>query len=202
MAHMNKFRIEKPECTDALAGSWLLTFPDGFGDAIDSLICRSFDEAVAEYIKAELRWCPMCGKGAVVHPYWGWICEACGANDVAAGQTKPPPHPVPRAERGGTICEDYELGACTLNTCPAGCYLAIKDAPCCEGGIHAGHARNCRTRPAPVTPIYIGSQTLIERDGKYFVEHRNADGELTHTDDIGDLLGLNFHLLGIEGPRR
>lgn len=54
----------------------------------------------------------------------------------------------------------------------------------------------------PITPIFIGSQTLIERDGKYYIEHRNATNELTHTQEIGDLLAMNFLMLGIERPTR
>lgn len=48
---------------------------------------------------------------------------------VATFWPKPPgpPHPVPRADRQGTICEDYELYGCAVNTCPAGCYLAPAD---------------------------------------------------------------------------
>jgi len=53
-----------------------------------------------------------------------------------------------------------------------------------------------------VEPIYLGSKTLTERNGQYLVEHRNAAGELTDTETIGDLLDLNFHLLGIERSTR
>lgn len=54
----------------------------------------------------------------------------------------------------------------------------------------------------PVSPIFIGSQTLIERDGKYYIEHRDAVGELTRTQEVGDLLAMNFLVLGIERPTR
>lgn len=51
-----------------------------------------------------------------------------------------------------------------------------------------------------VEPIYLGSQTLTERDGQYVIDHRDAHGELTRTEVIGNLLDLNFHLLGINRP--
>lgn len=35
------------------------------------------------------------------------------------------PHPVPREDRQGTICEDYELNGCSVDGCPERCYLAL-----------------------------------------------------------------------------
>lgn len=35
------------------------------------------------------------------------------------------PHPVPREDRGGTYCEDYELNGCSVDGCPERCYLAL-----------------------------------------------------------------------------
>lgn len=35
------------------------------------------------------------------------------------------PHPVPREQRAGTICEDYELHGCAITECPQGCYLTL-----------------------------------------------------------------------------
>lgn len=35
------------------------------------------------------------------------------------------PHPVPREDRAGTICEDYELNGCSVDGCPERCYLAL-----------------------------------------------------------------------------
>lgn len=46
-------------------------------------------------------------------------------------------------------------------------------------------------------PVYLGSQTLVEREGKYYMEHRNADDELTRTETVGNLLDLNLRLLGL-----
>lgn len=52
----------------------------------------------------------------------------------------------------------------------------------------------------PVTPIYIGSQTLVEHNGVYSIEHRNASDELVRTETIGNRLDLNFRMLGVDGP--
>ncbi|GAS94405.1 uncharacterized protein RMCC_1371 [Mycolicibacterium canariasense] len=57
-----------------------------------------------------------------------------------------------------------------------------------------------KPKPIPAEAIYLGSITLVERDGLYYAEHRNADGELTHTEDIGHRLALNFRMLGIDPP--
>lgn len=46
-------------------------------------------------------------------------------------------------------------------------------------------------------PIYLGSQTLVEHDGAWSVEHRDHNDTLTHTEPIGDLLALNYRLLGL-----
>lgn len=35
------------------------------------------------------------------------------------------PHPVPREDRQGTHCEDYELNGCSVDGCPDRCYLAL-----------------------------------------------------------------------------
>lgn len=35
-----------------------------------------------------------------------------------------PKHPVPRAQRRGTNCEEFEEYGCPVDVCPAGCYLA------------------------------------------------------------------------------
>jgi hypothetical protein len=34
------------------------------------------------------------------------------------------PHPVPRSERAGTYCEDYEENGCRVDVCPSGCWQA------------------------------------------------------------------------------
>jgi hypothetical protein len=36
------------------------------------------------------------------------------------------PHPVPREQRIGTYCEDYEIDGCSVDVCPDGCYHALK----------------------------------------------------------------------------
>lgn len=51
-------------------------------------------------------------------------------------------------------------------------------------------------------PIYLGSQTLVEQDGSWSVEHRDHEGMLTRTEIIGDLLALNYRLLGLAKPVR
>lgn len=37
------------------------------------------------------------------------------------------PHPVPREDRGGTICEDYEYNGCSVDGCPEGCYVWLTE---------------------------------------------------------------------------
>lgn len=146
MTH-KKFRIEQLRDVAGQNGQmWMLTYPTGFS-LLTGMICANFDEAVHQFIAAELKLCPMCGKGSVVHVSWGWICEDCGANDVATGQMKPPPHPVSRAERHGTICEDYELHGCRVDGCPAACFHAIRSPQCCGGGPQWGHAWECPSLP-------------------------------------------------------
>ncbi|MBU8834468.1 hypothetical protein [Mycolicibacterium goodii] len=39
-----------------------------------------------------------------------------------------PPHPVPREQRAGTYCEEYEERGCSVEHCPLGCYLALAPA--------------------------------------------------------------------------
>ena len=50
----------------------------------------------------------------------------------------------------------------------------------------------------PDAASYLGSQTLIERDGTYYIEHRNAADDLDRTETVGNLLDLNFRLLGLK----
>ncbi|MCV7255668.1 hypothetical protein H7J86_26235 [Mycobacterium hackensackense] len=58
-----------------------------------------------------------------------------------------------------------------------------------------------KPKPQPVEAIYLGSITIIQLDGRYYAEHRNADNEVTFRDEIGDELALNFQLLGVEPPK-
>lgn len=78
----DRFRIHK---TDAPVFPWRLSYPADFSVRLSGISCSSFDVAVAEFIAAANRQCPMCLRGAVVDTDWGWKCEACGAHDVAVG---------------------------------------------------------------------------------------------------------------------
>lgn len=89
-----KFRIKK-QTTEGWPG-WILTYPAGFykqsyGCIFLGLICPTFESAVEAFIAAELRLCPMCGRGSVEHLEWGWECQACGCSDVASGRVRPTP---------------------------------------------------------------------------------------------------------------
>ncbi|KWX66821.1 hypothetical protein [Mycobacterium sp. NAZ190054] len=84
----DRFRIHK---TDAPGFPWAMDYPDGFtapGGPL-GVACTTFEYAVAEFIDAADRQCPMCRRGAVVDTDWGWECGACGSYDVAVGCTRP-----------------------------------------------------------------------------------------------------------------
>lgn len=80
-----KFQISK---ADDETGTWVLDYPDGYDDEQTGFLCDTFAEAIREFIHASYRWCPMCGKGAVVDRPWGWECTACKSYDVAQGCTR------------------------------------------------------------------------------------------------------------------
>lgn len=67
--------------------------------------------------------------------------------------TDRPPHPVPRVDRQGTICEDYETDGCSVPFCPTGCYLAIPD-PIPE------RVHTCDL-PRPHADLYARSEWLL-----------------------------------------
>ena len=76
----DKFGIAK-----AGDGMWIVGYPDGFSDTATGILCATFDDAVAEFLAAADRQCPMCGRGEVIDTYYGWTCGACGSYDVAVG---------------------------------------------------------------------------------------------------------------------
>lgn len=52
----------------------------------------------------------------------------------------------------------------------------------------------------PVTPIHLGSQTLVCTDETWVIEHRDHNGDLDQIETIGNDLALNFRLLGVPSP--
>ena len=82
-------------------------------------------------------WCPSCGwfgmrarrrnrratELGLVLFHATLAREARAARLASLQSVVRPPHPVPRDERQGSMCEDYEEDGCPVPWCPGGCYL-------------------------------------------------------------------------------
>lgn len=54
-------------------------------------------------------------------------CLRCGGPGGPHECLRRVPHPVPRYERRGSMCEEYEEYGCAITTCPETCWLALPD---------------------------------------------------------------------------
>ncbi|AHJ86364.1 hypothetical protein 32HC_86 [Mycobacterium phage 32HC] len=69
-----------------------------------------------------------------------------------------PPHPVPREQRIGTHCEQYEEHGCSVEYCPLGCYLAPRPEPLPDAGqtpVRIAHYDDTTGFECGSTTVYI-----------------------------------------------
>ncbi len=83
-------------------------------------------------------WCPSCGLFGLRARRRNRRAEEAGLVMFHAGLARDArrerfrrvvlhamanPHPIPREDRQGSMCEDYEENGCSVPWCPTGCYL-------------------------------------------------------------------------------
>lgn len=91
-------------------------------------ICLACGCSAAQPTSAPVKSTPGTGAGSNAPADYGTAgsspSDAC---DIPPSPSEGrPPHPVPREQRIGTYCEDYETDGCSVDVCPEGCWQALK----------------------------------------------------------------------------